>query len=292
MYSWQNESLLFSTGLAIQTIAELISTCKSEEQLLQELKKKGTKYLDRYQTMKEYHRLLRSGEQKLPIVIILAGFPGIGKTTIAKELALIYGINVVIGGDVLRSSLRSFLSKKNNPEFHRSVYNAWKNFGDYSEKNLIKGYVLQAKIMNRTVEHLIADRGLRDGESMIVEYLHFLPSQMNKELFKHPSVIPIVLQINARNEYEKRILSREKYSHLRSPGKRLLEYIDRYLLLQDYQCSEAKKHNMIVVGVDHFDLSLDIILTYINQRIKELNELKDIDFNNEFMSKFEKERDE
>ncbi|MHA1125905.1 MAG: hypothetical protein ACTSO7_04795 [Candidatus Heimdallarchaeota archaeon] len=292
MYSWQNESLLFSTGLSLQSIAELISTCKSEEQLQQELKTKGEKYLDRYQTMKEYQRLLRSGEQKLPIVVILAGFPGIGKTTIAKELALIYGINVIIGGDMLRSSLRSFLKKTDNPEFHSSVYNAWKHFGEYSEINLIKGFEEQATIMNKTVEHLIADRGLRDGESMIVEYLHFLPSQINKELFKHPSVIPIVLQINDKNEYEKRILSREKYSHLRSPGKRLVEHIDQYLVLQEYQCKEAKKHNIIVVGVDHFELSLDIILTYINQRIKELNKLKDIELNNEFMKKIEKERED
>ncbi|MHA1354898.1 MAG: hypothetical protein ACTSXA_03675 [Candidatus Heimdallarchaeota archaeon] len=292
MYSWQNESLLFSTGLSMQTIAEIISTCKSEEQLQQELKNKGEKYLDRYLTMKEYTTLLRSGKQKLPIVIILAGFPGIGKTILAKELALIYGINVVIGGDALRSSLRSFLKKSDNPEFHSSVYNAWKHFGEYSEVNLIKGFESQSIIMNKTVEHLIADRGLRDGESMIVEYLHFLPAQINKELFKHPSVIPIVLKINDRNEYEKRIQSREKYSHLRSPSKRLLDHIDQYLVLQEHQCKEAKKQKIIVVGVDQFELSMDILLTYINQRIKELNELKDIDLKSEFLSKFEKERED
>jgi len=292
MYSWQNESLLFSTGLSMQTIAELISTCKSEEQLQHELKLKGEKYLDRYLTMKEYTTLLRSGKQKLPIVIVLAGFPGIGKTILAKELALIYGINVVIGGDALRSSLRSFLKKSDNPEFHNSVYNAWKHFGEYTEVNLIKGFESQSTIMNKTVEHLIADRGLRDGESMIVEYLHFLPAQINKDLFKHPSVIPIVLKINDRNEYEKRIQSREKYSHLRSPGKRLLDHIDQYLVLQEHQCKEAKKHKIIVVGVDQFELSMDILLTYINQRIKELNDLKDIDLKSEFLSKFEKERED
>lgn len=290
MYSLQKESLLFSTGLPFQIIADLITSCETEEKLIQELKKKGEKYLDRYQTMKEYQRLLRSGEQKLPIIIILAGFPGIGKTTFAKELALIYGINIVIGGDVLRSSLRTFIKKFDTPEFHSSVYNAWKNFGEYSEKNLIKGYEAQATIMNQTVGHIIADRGLRDGESMIIEYLHFLPSQLSKELFKHPSVIPIVLQINDKNEYTKRIKSREKYSHLRSPGKRLLEHIDQYLLLQEHQCKEAKKHKIIVVGVDHFDLSIDTILTYINQRIKELNNLKDVELNSKLIEKFEKER--
>jgi len=37
---------------------------------------------------------------------------------------------------------------------------------------------------------------------------------------------------------------------------------------------------------------MDILLTYINQRIKELNELKDIDLKSEFLSKFEKERED
>ena len=66
----------------------------------------------------------------------------------------------------------------------------------------------------------------------------------------------------------------------------------QYLLLQEYQCKEAKKHKIIVVGVDQFDLSMDILLTYINQRIKELNKLKDFNLKSEFLSKFEKDRED
>ncbi|GAI73699.1 unnamed protein product, partial [marine sediment metagenome] len=73
-----------------------------------------------------------------------------------------------------RSTLQTIVPKDDDEVLHSSVYDTWKFFGNYSKENLISGYKSQAKIMNFSIQKMIADRGLRDGESMIIEYLHFL----------------------------------------------------------------------------------------------------------------------
>ena len=270
------ESNLLATGLPLKKISEILVKSKTEEEILNSLKEIQIKYLDRYLIFSEYKTLVREGIQKLPIIPIIAGIPGIGKTTIAKELSTALSIGIVIGGDALRSSLRSIITK--NEIFHDSVYNTWKYFGAFTKENLLQGYRAQAKIMNEAVERMIVDRGLKDGESMIVEYLHFLPSQFSTKFLNHVSIIPILLEISDEKIYQMRLKERSKYSHLRSPGKRLLQQMDKYLMIQDYFLSECSEKKFQVVNINDLSKGIDEILDYVIKRIKLLNNQKDTSF--------------
>ena len=87
MIFWDEEALLFMTGLSLQNIGKIITKNHSEEILQQELVKFGQQYLERYLIMKEYRAKVRRGEQKLPIVILITGLPGVGKSALAKFIA-------------------------------------------------------------------------------------------------------------------------------------------------------------------------------------------------------------
>lgn len=275
MIFWNSDSNLLATGLPLKAISRLLAKSSSDAELQQSLEKLGTKYLTRYLIIREYRTLVETGLQKLPIIPIIAGIPGAGKTTIAKELSTALNIGLVIGGDALRSTLRSIIPKDDDEVLHSSVYDTWKFFGNYSEENLISGYKSQAKIMNFSIQKMIADRGLRDGESMIIEYLHFLPAQIHAELLAHPSIILIILQISDKELLKNRIKLRTKYSHLRNPGERLITEIDKYFQIQEYLCSEATKYKLQIVNVNDFVEGFESILDYILKRIKSLNEMKD-----------------
>lgn len=269
------ESNLFATGLSLKKIGEVLTKSTLEEEIQASLKEIDVKYLNRYLIFSEYKTLVNNELQKLPIIPIIVGIPGIGKTTIAKELSTALSIGIVIGGDTLRSSLRSIITKRENEIFHDSIYNTWKYFGDYSRENLILGYKSQAKIMNKVVERMIIDRGLRDGESMIVEYLHFLPTQFTTKFLKHVSIIPILLEISDETIYQERLEERSKYSHLRSSGDRLLKQMDKYLEIQDFILSECSKKDFEIVNMNNLSKGLDKILDYVLKRIDQLNKLKD-----------------
>ncbi|HUT81775.1 MAG TPA: hypothetical protein VMZ29_11285 [Candidatus Bathyarchaeia archaeon] len=290
MIYWENDSFLFSTGLPLKTISELLVNSLNETELKKALNLLGKKYLFRYETIKEYYSLSKQGLQKLPIIIIIAGIPGIGKTALAKEISIALNISLVIGGDALRSAIRSLLPKESSEVFFTSIYNTWKFYGENTSDNLLLGYKDQSKIMNQAIERMIADRGIRDGESLIVEYLQFIPSQFDNDLLKHPSIIPIILRINDTQIYHQRLQTRSNYSHLRSSGERLISNIDKYLLLQENLCNEASKYNLSIIDIDDFSKGYDQTLDIIINQISYLNKLKKYNKRLTYIENLEEER--
>lgn len=280
-------SLFLATGLSLKHIAQILNSKNKEDAL----RKKGKKYLDRYLIWKKYKELTYSQQLKEPILPIIAGLPCTGKTTLAREVATAFGIGNVMGGDSFRAALREYISKEKHPEFYTSVYKAWKFFGKETDENIIKGFIAQAKIVNQAIKRIVADRGIRDGESVVFEYLHFLSSQYNPEILNHPSLIPIVLRLDSEKEQKRRISLRDKMTHFKGNSQRLFDALKYYRLMQEYQCEDARKNNVPVVKTDNWEKAFDEILDIIFHRIKLLIEKKEF-LEPEFVQKLKEERRE
>ena len=291
MIYWGQETSLLSTGLPLSEISELLRNKNNENDLIEYLNTCGEKYLQRYLIMKKYCDLIKKKEQKLPIIIVITGIPGVGKTALAKELSARFNIGVSIGGDALRSSFRALLPKDGNEILFTSIYKTWKFFGEFNQKNVISGFKAQSNIMNKAVERIIVDRGLRDGESIIIEYLHFLPTQFSEAVISHPSVIPIMMNISNIDEYNTRLKKREQYSHLRSPGERLLKQSETYLTIQSYQTKTFKEKGINPINFDNFNNGLDESFDLIIGKVKTLNELRDYSANIPILKEIEKNRE-
>jgi 2-phosphoglycerate kinase len=228
---------------------------------------------------------------KEPILPLVSAFPCIGKTTMSRELATAFGIGNVMGGDAFRASLREFIDKEKEPAFFVSMYETWKIFGEKTEENMIKGYNAQAKIANQAMERLVADRGIRDGESMVFEYLHFLPSQFQKDTLEHPSFVPIVLKLNDQELWKKRMQSRITSTHLKGGAQRLIEALDVYAFFQKNLEKEAKEFGIPIVATDDWEKAVDECISIVIEKVKALNSLagKELE-KTEMQKKFEEER--
>ncbi|NOX71929.1 MAG: hypothetical protein GXO64_04515 [Candidatus Micrarchaeota archaeon] len=285
----KNNSLFLATGLSLEKISEVLKSGNAEEKLGEF----GEKYLKRYKTFKEYKELVSKGEVKDSLVPIIAALPCIGKTTVSREIATAFGTGNVMGGDSIRAAFRELISKKEHPEFFCSVYGAWQFVGDgtETEENIIEGFYKQSSIMNNLMQRIVADRGMRDGESMVIEYLHFLPTQYEKAVLEHPSVIPIVLRLDSKEEHERRVNMRDTSTHLKGNGKRLIPALEKYRMMQEVQCEDAKKAGVPVISTDNFEEALDKIFDIIYEHIERIIELKNTPHDNiEIIRKVMEER--
>ena len=286
-----NNSLLFCTGLSLKEISSVLQ----EKNLENALEQKGKKYLERYNNYKHYKELVSQGKQKQAIVPIFAAMPCGGKTTMSREIATSFCFGNVLGGDSFRAALRKFVDKEKYPEFFSSVYVSWKFFGKETKENIIKGFEAQAKLMNYAMERIIVDRGIRDGESFVCEYLHFLPNQFDKRVLNHPSIIPIVLKLKSEEEYKRRIDVRDKLAHLKGNSSRFHNILDKYLLMQEHQCKVAELLKVPVIETDDFEKAVDKALTLIHKRISVLNKIaeegKEVEGEAHLIEEYKKERD-
>src|SRR6185369_9824531 len=69
-----------------------------------------------------YSKGLMARELDLPIVLLIGGATGTGKSTVATEVAYRLGITRVSSTDFVRQTMRAFLSPQFMPSIHRSSF--------------------------------------------------------------------------------------------------------------------------------------------------------------------------
>ena len=73
--------------------------------------------------LRRYHEL---AELDLPIIVLIGGATGTGKSTVATEVAYRLGITRVTSTDFVRQTLRAFFSPEFMPSIHYSSFEAGK----------------------------------------------------------------------------------------------------------------------------------------------------------------------
>ena len=80
-------------------------------------------------------------------LILLGGIPGVGKTTIAYELARTYKIDKVISIDILKNIIKRFISKDQEPYLYTTTHEAY----TLDNISIIEGYKRHSNILNKYV---------------------------------------------------------------------------------------------------------------------------------------------
>lgn len=189
-----------------------------------------------------------------PLIFLIGGTAGCGKSTIATTLASRLDIVRTQSTDMLREVMRIMMPKQLMPVLHTSSFAAWTALpGQPKTTNngvpdtlLINGYRSQADLLAVAIEAVI-QRALREQVSLILEGVHIHPAIVEK-LAKNNNavVIPIMLGVLKRKQLQRRIHGRGTDVPQRR-GDRYLKHFDEIWRLQSYLLSEADHANIPIV---------------------------------------------
>ncbi|WMT51535.1 MAG: mevalonate-3-phosphate 5-kinase [Ferroplasma sp.] len=193
-------------------------------------------------------------------VVLIGGIPGVGKTSISGYIGREFNINIVLSGDYLREFLRPYAE---SGLMEVSVYSAYSAFGEKNNENIIKGYVEQSKSMYPGI-NAIFRRALRNGEPLILETLYFIPEMLDEDI--RDKIIKIYIHISDMDLHSTRLKERINYTHLNSPGERLVEQLPVYSVMEKYSM-ERSGSDVLIIDNKNFHETETAIKEYIKSII-------------------------
>ena len=206
---------------------------------------------------------------KIPITILLGGATGVGKTTIATELAFRLGIRSVIGTDTIREVMRKIIAPELLPDLHTSSFLAWKTMprGNVEDSLLIKGFRNQVEHVSVGIAAVL-ERAYKEGFNAIIEGIHLVPGyvELKENSFMY------VITVRGRKDLEARFYERARYS--KRPADYYLKHLDAIIEIQEFIVERAKEHGIPVINNVELEKTVNEIMEDIMERLMERIEAK------------------
>ena len=197
------------------------------------------------QAMRRLLRYRELQELDLPIILLVGGATGTGKSTIATEVAYRLGISRVTSTDFVRQTMRAFFSREFMPSIHYSSFEAGRAVSGMAGEQAVAGFLEQTRNVLVGVQAAI-ERALEEGWSMVLEGVHLVPGMLPREI-QGALVVQCVLAINDAEAHASHFWIRDSDSDGVRPYDRYLDAFDDIRLVQAYILGRARKHEVPVI---------------------------------------------
>ena len=220
----------------------------------------------RYLLWSEFQRSVR------PLLLLICGTVGTGKSTIATEIAHTLDIVRIQSTDMLREVMRMMMPKRLLPVLHTSSFNAWKALPiqDLKERDrdqmVADGYRSQADLLAVPCEAVL-NRAIEESVPIILEGVHAHPDLVERL----PSdTDAIVVHATLAVLKSKELKSRLRGRGAEVPQRRAKRYLNKFEAvwsLQSFLLSESDRCDVPIITNHDKDKAVNQIIIQINYEL-------------------------
>jgi 2-phosphoglycerate kinase len=206
------------------------------------------------QVFRRLRLLRRLDELDLPIILLVGGATGTGKSTVATEIAYRLGITRVTSTDFVRQTMRAFFSNDFMPSIHYSSFEAGQAREQDDPDRVVHGFLDQTRNVLVGVRAAI-ERVMQEGWSMVLEGVHLVPGMVEAEI-EGALVVQFVLAIDDVEAHASHFWLRDSSSGHARPFERYLDALGDIRNIQDYIVARAEKAGVPVIENGNIELAI------------------------------------
>lgn len=229
----------------------------------------GPQAAERYLVWRRYQ------DPERPVILLLGGAAGVGKTSLALEVAHRLGIGRVLSSDSVRQIMRIMLSQDLAPSIHGSSYDAYKLMPPEAlgDDPVIEGFRSQAATVSVGIRASI-DRSVSENASLVLDGVSIVPGLIDVDAYDGlADVIFLVVATLDADVYANRFKVRAE-DESRRPAHRYLENLDAILRIQDHFLEVADRYGVPIVDNDSFDRAVLLIIRHVTETLRKRSDLE------------------
>jgi 2-phosphoglycerate kinase len=217
----------------------------------------GMQYADNYRLWQQ------AQDRKVPLIVLIGGATGVGKSTIATMVANRLGIVRIVSTDAVREVMRGIFTKEMMPSLHTSSFEVTTLLQDPpgDADPVIAGFRHQVHAVAVGLAQLL-QRALIEGTDLIVEGAHIVPGFLRFPSREAAIVVPSVISVDDEQIHRSHFVARA--SDVRSRGEqRYLDHFDDIRKIQDYVRALALEHGVPVISSHALDSTVKRVVELV-----------------------------
>ena len=216
------------------------------------------------QAVRRLRRYRELQELDVPIMLLVGGATGTGKSTVATEAAYRLGITRVTSTDFVRQTMRAFFSKEFMPSIHYSSFEAAPaavTAQDEGTDPALLGFLDQTRNVLVGVRAAL-ERALEEGWSMVLEGVHLVPGMLPVSI-ERALVVQCVLAIEDEEAHASHFMIRDAVSEGVRPVGKYMQHFREIRLIQDFIVERARRAGVPVVENGNIERAISTVMELV-----------------------------
>ena len=212
------------------------------------------------------YRILQ--ELDLPLILLIGGATGTGKSTVTTEVAHRLGITRVASTDFVRQTMRAFFSVDFMPSIHHSSFEAAAAVAtpDEAKDPTLVGFNDQTRNVLVGVRAVI-DRALTERYSMALEGVHVVPGLVPAAV-EGAVVVQALLAIEDEDEHARHFWVRDRGSEGLRPVAKYLDSLGDIRRIQAYLIERAEKAGVPVIENTRMERTAEAVIRLVLEQVE------------------------